>query len=169
MEFYQATINVERTNERGQNKKVREIYLTDALSFTECEAIIVSEVGSTTNGEFSVTGIKRVCYTDLVCKKEKQTDGTWRYDFEEECNDIKFFEVKNRIAILDEKTASVSYVIQTFLVAANNLESANDRYQTYMRGSMQDYDIVSVKETKINGFISFIRNASREGREEGKA
>ena len=169
MEFYQATITVERINERGQNKKVREIYLTDALSFTECEALIVSDVGSTTNGEFSVTGIKRVCYADLVCKKEKQTDGTWRYDFEEEDNDIKFFEVKNRISILDEKTASVSYVIQTFLVAANNLESANDRYQTYMRGSMQDYEIVSVKETKIDGFISFIRNASREGRKEGKA
>lgn len=37
MELFQATVRYERTEANGLQKKVNETYLTDALSFTECE------------------------------------------------------------------------------------------------------------------------------------
>ena len=44
--FFEVRIRYEKMMENGQNKKVNEPYLVDALSFTEAEAHIIKEKSS---------------------------------------------------------------------------------------------------------------------------
>ena len=50
--------------ETGIQKTVTEPYLVDALSFTEAEARIIEEIKPFISGEFTVSDIKRVKYTE---------------------------------------------------------------------------------------------------------
>ena len=153
MELFQATVRYERTEANGLQKKVNETYLTDALSFTECESIMVNQMGTVCNGEFSVTSIKQVRCDDFICAKHKLTDGTVEYDFDYNADASKYFEVKIRFGVIDEKSGETKFSFSTFIVVAENLEDAKDRFHSFMHGTMLDYELVSVKETKIVGFI----------------
>ena len=50
--------------ETGVQKTVTEPYLVDALSFTEAEARIIEEIKPYISGEFTISDIKRVKYSD---------------------------------------------------------------------------------------------------------
>ena len=43
-EWFQCTVKYEKTMENGQQKKVTEPYLVDAISFTEAERRIIEEI-----------------------------------------------------------------------------------------------------------------------------
>ena len=62
--------------ENGVNKKVTEQFLVDALSFTEAEARIISEMTPFISGEFTVSNIKRANYSNYShLRKIQPTDG----------------------------------------------------------------------------------------------
>lgn len=58
LNYFIATLNVERIMEDGTSKKVSEDYLIDAMSFTEAEEKAVGEMEGC-GGEFEVTRIVR--------------------------------------------------------------------------------------------------------------
>ena len=58
-EWFETKIRYEKTMEDGLQKKVTEAYVLDALSFTEAEETIISEMSSYISGEFTVTDIKK--------------------------------------------------------------------------------------------------------------
>ena len=115
MELFQATVRYDRTEANGLQKKVNETYLTDALSFTECESIMVNQMGTVCNGEFSVTSIKQVRCDDFICAKHKLTDGTVEYDFDYNADASKYFEVKIRFGVIDEKSGETKFSFSTFI------------------------------------------------------
>lgn len=56
--FFEVRIRYEKMMENGQNKKVNEPYLVDALSFTEAEARITKEMTPFISGDFKVKAVK---------------------------------------------------------------------------------------------------------------
>lgn len=66
MNFFECKIRYEKIMENGVNKKVTEQFLVDALSFTEAEARIISEMTPFISGEFTVSNIKRANYLSLI-------------------------------------------------------------------------------------------------------
>lgn len=61
------TVKVKYTKqlEDGRLKRVTEPYLVDAVSFTDAEARIYEEIGSSVQGEFSITGISKTDFADI--------------------------------------------------------------------------------------------------------
>ena len=51
-EWFQCTVKYEKTMENGQQKKVTEPYLVDAISFTEAERRIIEEFSPFMAGKF---------------------------------------------------------------------------------------------------------------------
>lgn len=51
--------------ENGSNKNVTENYLVDALSFTEAETSIITEMEPFVTGGFKVKAVKQANYTEL--------------------------------------------------------------------------------------------------------
>ena len=70
--FFECKIRYEKVAENGMNKKVSEQYLVDALSFTEAEARIISEMTPFISGEFTVSDIKRSNYSELFPLRKMQ-------------------------------------------------------------------------------------------------
>ena len=89
MNFFECKIRYEKIMENGVNKKVTEQFLVDALSFTEAEARIISEMTPFISGEFTVSDIKRANYSELFSSEEDAAD--------------RWFKCKLSFITLDEK------------------------------------------------------------------
>jgi hypothetical protein len=63
--WFESKVTYAKTLENGEIKKVTESYLFDAVSWTEAEARTLEELKSFMAGEFSITDIKRVKYSEV--------------------------------------------------------------------------------------------------------
>ena len=131
--WFECVIKYDKTQENGMEKKVSESYLVDALSFTEAEARIIEEMTPFISGEFLVSGIKRSNISEL---------------FYNEVGD-KWFECKVNFITLDEKSGSEKRTASYMLVYASTVDEADKNLKEGMKGTLADYEIESIKETKI--------------------
>ncbi|KAA6346410.1 hypothetical protein EZS27_006060 [termite gut metagenome] len=133
--WFECKIRYEKVAENGLQKKVTELYLVDALSFTEAEARIIEEMKPCITGEFTVAGIKRANYSELFFSDEDAAD--------------RWFKCKLLFSILDEKSGAERKTATYMLVQASNTADADKKLNEGMKGSMTDYQIASVGETKV--------------------
>ena len=123
--------------ENGCVKPVTDVYVVDALSFTEAEARTIEYVTPYISGEFTVTDIKRAKYAEV-----------WENSAAE-----KWYEAQLEFITIDERTGSEKRTKNRMLVQANTLSEAMQAVAENMRGTMADYEAVCIKETPILEFI----------------
>jgi hypothetical protein len=161
--WFETKVRYERTFESGLVKKVTEPYLVDAISFTEAEARIIKEMQPFISGEFEVRAIKRANYSELIpanssiCQvdKEAKTLFDCKNNSTQQSEADRYYRAKIAFITLDEKTGEEKKVVTNMLVHANSVNSAHDTIREHMRGTMADYDIVSVSETGIMDVFVF--------------
>lgn len=129
--WFECKVRYDKMLEDGKVKKVNEPYVLDALSFTEAEARIIEEQTPYISGEFSVSSVKRTKIAEIFFND----------------NADKWYLVKVAFITIDEKTAVEKRSVSLILVAANDFKNAYDNFQEGMKGTMADYDIVSISET----------------------
>lgn len=139
--WFECKVATEKTLEGGATKTVTEPYLVDALNFTEAEARIIKEISPYCNGQLEVKDIKRVKYAELFTSDAENAD--------------KWFKVKCMFITLDEKTQSEKETATLMLVQASDLHDAVRRFDEGMKGSLMDYRIHTVQETKILDVFPF--------------
>lgn len=132
-QWIEVKVRYEKLTEKGVTVKVTEPFLVDALSCTEAEARIVEEVSPYVSGELNV----------LSVNKTKISEVFWNADGD------KFYKVKVNYITLDEKTGAEKRTSSFVLVQASNFADAFSNFNKGMRGSMLDYEIESIAETKI--------------------
>lgn len=132
--WFICKIRYEKTMEDGLQKMVTEIYVVDALSFTEAEARIVEEMSSYISGEFEVWEIDRAVFKEIFFSDEDMAD--------------KWYKAKLQFITIDEKTDKEKRTSVYYLVQAGSFEDARKNIDETMGGSMIDYVISSVSETK---------------------
>ena len=133
--WFEVKIRYEKIMENGMQKKVTEPYLFDALSFTESEGKCIEEMTPFISGEFTVSDIKRVNYSEIFFSDEESAD--------------RWFKCKLVFITLDEKSGSEKKTSTHILVQADNLRDAVKKLDEGMKGTMADYQIVSVSETAL--------------------
>ena len=133
--YFLVKVKIEKTAEEGKLIKVSEQYLVDALSFTESEARIIAEMKPFISGEFEVATIQKKNYAEIV---ENQMAG---FD--------KWFECKINIITLDEKSGKENKTPVFIIIQSDTTANANADLITHMKGSITNYTIEGVKETKI--------------------
>lgn len=133
MRLFECGIRYEKTMENGMQKKVTELYIVDALSFTEAEKRITEEMTPFISGEFEVVSEKITKYSELV----KTTDGS------------KWYKAKVNYVTLDEKSGAEKKQAFFYLIQANDIDHARLRLTEYMKGSMADWECEALQETKI--------------------
>lgn len=133
--WFLCKIKYEKTMENGQNKKVTEPYLVDALSHTEAEARIIEEMTPYISGEFTIAGIVPAKYSELFFADEEAAD--------------RWFKCKLAYLTIDEKSGAEKRTMTNVLVQAADLRDAVKKLDEGMKGSMADYLILSVIETPI--------------------
>ncbi len=133
--WFETKIRYEKMMDDGKQKMVTELYVVDALSFTEAEASIIEEMSSYISGEFKVTGISQSTYGEIF--------------FCDIDTDDRFFKVKLQFITIDEKTEKEKRSNVIYLVQAHTLQQTIKNIEEVMSSTMIDYAIVAVQETQI--------------------
>lgn len=131
--WFECKVRYDKLQENGAAKKVTEPYLVDALSFTEAEARITEEQKPFISGEFSVSAVKRTKIAEIFFNE----DGD------------RWYLVKVAFITIDEKTAAEKRSVSQILVQANGFKSAFENFLEGMKGTLVDYEIVSIAETPL--------------------
>ena len=139
--WFICKIRYEKAMEDGLQKKVTEQYVVNAMSFTEAEARITEEMSSYISGEFEVVEIDRCVFGEIFFSDEDMAD-TW-------------YKSKLQFITIDEKTEREKRSNIYYLVQGSSLESARKNIDEVMNGTMIDYVISSVSETKIEDVFEY--------------
>lgn len=134
-EWFETKIRYEKVMEDGLQKKTTELYVVDALTFTEAEETIIEEMHSYISGDFTVTDIKKATYKEIF--------------FSENPRDDRWYKVKIQIIIIDEKTGKEKLAPVNYVVQSNTLQNAVHNVEEVMNSGMQDWKIASIAETTI--------------------
>jgi len=139
--YFECKIQYEKTLEDGIQKKVNELYLLDAISFTEAEARIIEEVTPFVSGEFTVTDIKRAKYADIFPSRKSEDD--------------RWYRAKLMFVTLDEKSGKEKKTASVCLVQGKDFKRAFDNLTESMKDTMADYEIAAFNETQIMDVFFF--------------
>lgn len=131
--YIETKIRYEKMQENGTTKKVNEPYLVDALSFTEAEARIVKEVTPYISGDFTVSAVKKTNIAEI---------------FRDESGD-KWYKCKLNFITINETSGCEKRVANYILVQARDFHHALENVEKCMKGTMADYEIAAITETKI--------------------
>lgn len=133
--WFETKIQYEKTMEDGLQKKVKEQYVVDALSFTEAEKRITEEMSSYISGAFDVADIKKATYKEIFYSDEATAD--------------RWYKAKVQFITIDEKTEKEKRSNVYYLVQASTLQGALKNVDEVMGGTMIDYAIVAISETTV--------------------
>lgn len=131
--YFLTSLKYDKMQENGSMKRVTENYLVDALSFTEAEARITEEAASLVSGEFTVSAVKR-CKVAEVFRNESAD---------------KWYRAGVAFVMIDERTATEKRTVCAMLIQAIDLINAYENLIENMKGTMADFEIVSLSETSI--------------------
>lgn len=130
--YFQTSVSYDKINERGQQKRVTEHYLVDALSFTEAEARTTEERRPFISGDFTVKTAKRTKIAEVINSSSS-----------------RFYLAKIGFIAVDEKTAVEKRTVSQILVGGDSFSDACCGLAKAMEGTMADYEIVSIAESPI--------------------
>lgn len=136
MYWYQVKARYEKVQEDGQ-KKVTEDYLVQAASFGEAERVIQEEIAPYASGEFDVVAVARKNYSEVIeCNLGNEIADKW-------------YKCKVNFVTLNERNWKEVKTPKLFLVQSASALTAHKAVDEFMQGSMSDYDVEQVEETKI--------------------
>lgn len=133
--WFETIVRYDRTMESGKVKKVSETYVVDAITFGEAEESIAGISKSYASDDFDIKNINPAPYSEIF--------------FSDKDADYKYYRVKLAFITIDERTQKEKKSKVTYLVQAGSLEQARKNTEEVMNGTMNDYEFVSVTETKI--------------------
>ena len=133
--WFETIVRYDKVMESGETKKVSDTYVVDAITFGEAEESIAEEMKPYMSGDFDIKNINPAPYSEIF--------------FSDNDTDDKYYKVKLAFITIDEKTQKEKKSKVTYLVQAGSLEQARKNTEEVMKGTMINYEFVSVTETKI--------------------
>ncbi len=126
--WFECKVKYVKIDDDGRERKVSEVYLVDAVTFTDAETRIIQQMGTMVRGEFMVDNIKKSNIVEIY----PHENGEWWY--------------KARIGIvtIDEKAGKEKKINNYFLVAADDLKQALQRLEEGLSYILVPYQTTSL-------------------------
>ncbi|MBA4852355.1 DUF4494 domain-containing protein [Emticicia sp. BO119] len=136
--WYQGKIRYQKVDEKDKTIKITEVYLVDAVSYTDAEARIYSTVASNTP-DFHLFGLSRMKLQEVYFVEDGAE--TW-------------FKVKVNFMSFDEKSQKEKRTPFNMLI---NAENPLEAYQLISErlGTVEDYQITDINITNILEVIPY--------------
>lgn len=131
--WIEVRVRYEKRQPNGTLKKVTEPYLVDALSCTEAEARVTKELEPYIGGDFRITSVVSTKISEIF----------W------DASGDRFYKVKVNFISLDDKTGAEKKAANYILVQASSFAKALANFEECMKGTMADFEIEGINETKI--------------------
>lgn len=136
--WFQAKIKFVQEDEKGVARNIGQVYLFDAVSYTDAEARAYQHLAAEVP-DFQLTGLTKMKLNEVY--------------FEENGAEI-WFKCKVSYIIFDEKTQRDKKVPYTFLLNAPTIKDAYQILESKL-GTVQDYIITDIGATKIVDVIPY--------------
>lgn len=137
MSYYQTTARVDCITEKGEQKKISEKFLVDALTCLEAIERTTAELHSTSSSDFEITEVKKMPIAEVL----GNLDGD------------KFFLAKVNIITVDERTGKEKKTAYQWFIGADDYDIAKAVLTEEIKKSMADIEIAGLVESPIVGFI----------------
>jgi hypothetical protein len=131
--WFECTAKYNKIDENGREKKVSETYLLDAVTFTEAESRIYTELRTMISGEFVVSKIAKTKISEII---PSEVGDRW-------------YKVKEAFISVDEESGKEKRIIQNVLVFSDNIKNVYDQIIEAMQGMMADFEISGISESTI--------------------
>lgn len=141
--WFECKVRYEKTMEDGTIKKVTEVYVVDALSFSEAEKRITEEMSSYVSGELEICNLKIAPYKEIFFSDSD-------FDLADE-----WYKAKLVFITIDEKTDKEKKTSVNYLVNAGSFNLALKNINEIMEGTMIDYQTCNLTETKIENVFEY--------------
>ena len=134
--WFECKVRYEKTQEDGMPKKVTETYVVDGINFGDAfNRMCENTIKELCTEDFEIVGMNMARYQVIVIANSDSE---------------KFFRVKINVITIDEKTDKQKKTPMFVLVQAADIAATRKVIDDdYMDGTMLDYEISSVMETKI--------------------
>ena len=132
--WFECKVRYEKTQEDGNDKLVNELYVVDALSFTEAEASIIDNMAVYVSGELKIANINPANYNEIF--------------FSGNNDDDLWFKARLAFITIDDKNKEKRTYVN-YLIQAKSIERAKRYVDEVMGKTMIDYELKSLSETKI--------------------
>lgn len=139
--YFESTVKYMKVNEDGREKKVSELYLIDAMSFTETEQKSCKELNTIAQVGYDITAIKKSKITEVIESNDE--------------NDDRWYKAKIAIIDADEVSGQEKVSFQYYLVAASNINRALENLEKSLSTFVVPYEIASLSETKFIDVIQY--------------
>jgi hypothetical protein len=136
--WYQGKIRYQKIDEKDKTIKITEVYLVDAVSYTDAEARIYATVASNTP-DFHLFGLSRMKVQEVFFVDEGAE--TW-------------FKVKVNFMSFDEKSQKEKRTPFLMLINAENPLEAYNLISERL-GTVEDYQITDINITNILEVIPY--------------
>ena len=128
-------LRYDKVHEDGYEKKVTESYVVEALSFGEAEKTAIESLGGYVSGEIQVVNINPMKFREVFFNEQESCD--------------RYYKAILQFITIDEQTEREKHTQVYYLVQASSFDNCKDSIRTIMDGTMVDYQIASVSETKV--------------------
>ena len=135
--YFECKVTFLKTLDNGKEKKVTECYIVNAVSFTDAEAKITEHMSAYLSVPFEVKSIRKYKVAEIVPSELGDT----------------YFKCKLNFITLDEKSGAEKKTAVYMLVDAETLDKAKALLAEHMKGTMADYSIEKIEETKLMAVI----------------
>ncbi|MDO4692857.1 MAG: DUF4494 domain-containing protein [Porphyromonadaceae bacterium] len=134
--WFECKVSYERQADGMGMKKVSELYLVDAMSFTEAEERIIKEIQPLVSiGELEVSNIKRVKLAELFLNEREEAD--------------HYYKARVNFITIDEKSGMEKKAGVNMLIKSESLSEAVTELVNQMEKQLGAYEVASVTDTQI--------------------
>lgn len=143
--WYECKVKYRKTDDNGVQKMVSELYLIDAMTYTEAEARISEEMSAYVSEEFKITTIKTANFSEI-------------HPFE---NSDRWFKSKVSLLAFDEESGKERKTNLYILVQANDVKEAFDNTTEVMKTTLGEYSIPAISESPIMDVFPYFEDTEK--------
>jgi len=126
--WFECKVKYVKVDDDGRERKVSEVYLVDAVTFTDAETRIIQNLQEIVRGEFVVDNIKKSNIVEIF----PHDSGEW------------WFKAKIGIVTIDENAGKEKKINNYFLVAADDIKEAMQRLESGLSYILVPYQTTSI-------------------------
>ncbi len=131
--WFECRVGYLKIDDDGRERKVSEVYLLDAVSYTDAETRAIQQVRTMVRGEFVV---KKITPSNIIEIFPHESGEFW-------------FKARIAIVTIDEKAGKEKKINQYFLVAADDIKQALQRLEEGLSYILVPYKATSITLSNI--------------------
>ena len=147
-EWFSGVVRGKTTDNRGKDKKVRHLFIVDAMGFTEAENVLVAEKFPTYK-EPKVISLKRESIEAVHDECDTEHSVWWKVVI-----GLEWLDNKGRTKITK----------YNYMVSAETAGEVKDIMNKHMNGSVTDWKILKIEATNVMEIISHKERETDESR-----